>query len=109
MELKRPKEPTEIKDFIKSRKARLAATPDINLDSFAVWPASQNKLQVYLWSEWKSVLSPQGFTWPKFMKLLGRKTNRMVSWYQDMLSWDKLLNEIIEFVEGPYGKDLAKR
>lgn len=109
MELQNLKEPTEIKDLMKSRKAQVADTSDIDWDSFVVWAGSQNKLQSYLWNQWKSVLSPQGFTWQKFTKLLRHKTIRMVYWYRGMLSWAELVSEIIEFVEGPYGKDLAKR
>lgn len=106
--LKKPKEPTDIKRQMQAVKADLKS-PEIDWDSFVVWAGSQNKLQQYLWREWKSALAPQGFTWQKLTKLLRHKTDRMVYWYRDMLPWGTLMTEIIDFVEGPYGQDLAKR
>ena len=108
MKLKALEEPIGIKEIMKSTKARIDR-PAIDWDSFVVWSGSQNQLQRFLWSGWKSELSPQGWTWQKFTKLLRHKTLSMVQWYRGPLPWEDLLEEITELIHGRYGQDLAKR
>ena len=104
----KPKERPDIKAEMQAMKNQLNS-PGIDWDSYVVWTGSQNHLPAYLWQEWKAELTPRGFTWQKFTKLLRYKTDRMVYWYRGMISWDELIKEITEFIEGRYGKDLAKR
>ena len=61
-----PKEPTEIKEFIKDVRARLGSSTNIDWDSLAVW--SFNKLPGYLWSHWREDLKEKGINLADFSK-----------------------------------------
>ena len=47
MGIRIPKEPKDIKDFIRSVKSDMGEGDDINWDSFSIW--AMNKLPKYLW------------------------------------------------------------
>ncbi len=102
-----PKEPQEIKKQMKSLKEKVFTNPDIDWDSFVVW--SGNQLPKYLWGEWKDQLKPQGFTWQKFLKLLRYRTDKILLWFRGSLSWEELIKEIIDLIQGPLGQEIAKK
>ena len=108
MTLKIPSEPNDIKRQMLAQKNNFPNILNIEWDGFVVWAGTQNKLQSYLWTEWKSDLGPKGFTWQTFTKLLRYKTDRMVFWYRGMISWNVLSKEIVEFIEGKYGQGIVK-
>lgn len=101
-----PKEPREVKEWIKTVQGFNGSDPSVNWDSLNVWYG--NKLPKYLWEQWKDVLKPAGFTWQKFLRLLGRRTDAILLWYKGAYSWSEFINETKELIEGPLGKDISK-
>jgi hypothetical protein len=66
MGLTTPKEPTEIKKFIKDVRARLGSSTNIDWDSLAVW--SFNKLPGYIWSQLEGGFEGEGNNLANFSK-----------------------------------------
>ncbi len=110
MALHTPKEPNDIRAAMKVVKNTLNDSNSFNIeyDGFVVWAGTQNRFAAYLWKEWKPVLSPRGFTWQKFTKLLHYKTDRMIYWYRDMITWKSFVKEVIDLLEGKYGQSMVK-
>ena len=102
-----PKDPKEIRNWIRKLEEMNSPTSTINWDSFHVWYG--NRLPKYLWSEWKNTLKPAGFTWQRFLKLLSRRTDAVLMWYKGAYTWDQFVKETIKLIEGPLGQDLAKK
>ena len=107
MKLPTPKEPTHVKDYIKSVEGALVKTPGVNWDSLNVWYG--NKLPQYLWNEWKDELKPRGLTWQKFLKLLRQRTDAVLLWYKGAYTWERFIKETINLIEGPLGQEIAKK
>lgn len=107
MNLSIPNEPKEIKNWIRKIEEMESPTSGINWDTFNVWYG--NKVPKYLWNEWKDILKPSGFTWQKFLKLLGRRTDAILLWYKGAYSWEQFVTETIKLIEGPLGQDIAKK
>ena len=107
MTLSLPKEPGHIKDWIDSVEKMTGKTPGVNWDSLNVWYG--NKLPQYLWNDWKSILKPQGFTWQKFLQLLKHRTDAVLLWHKGMYTWKQFIEATIDLIEGPLGKELAKK
>lgn len=98
MGLSVPKEPIEIKEFIKEVRRRLGGGNDVKNDSLAVW--SFNKLPKYLWSEWGTELRRRGITWQRFLGILKLRTDDVIEWaLRDSLTWRDLVKRIEKSVE----------
>lgn len=82
-------------------------TPGVKWDSLDVWYG--NQLPKYLWGEWKGILKPRGFTWQKFLRLLKHRTDAILLWYKGIYPWERFIQETINLIEGPLGKEIAKR
>lgn len=107
MKLFIPKEPEHVKEWIESVDRGLSKTPGTKWESLGVWYG--NQLPKYLWSEWKDILKPRGFTWQKFLKLLKHRTDAVLLWHKGMYTWKQFVQETISLIEGPLGKEIAKR
>ena len=108
MNLNVPKEPKDIKESIqKIESVTGSGSNPINWDSFNVWYG--NKLPKHLWDEWKDELKPAGFTWQKFLKLLGRRTDAVLLWYKGAYTWEQFIRETVELIKGPLGEEMARR
>ena len=101
-----PKEPQEVKKWIRNVEAYTGG-PGVDWGSLNVWYG--NQLPKYLWNEWKKILKPRGFTWQKFLRLLKHRTDKIILWYKGILSWEVLVKDIIDLIEGPLGQNLAKK
>lgn len=106
MELHTPKEPQEVKDWIRSIEQMSSKTPGVKWENLNVWYG--NQLPKYLWSEWKDILKPRGFTWQKFLRLLKHRTDAVLLWYRGTYTWDQFVEETIKLIEGPLGTEIAK-
>ncbi|HVU06647.1 MAG TPA: hypothetical protein VHE10_02570 [Candidatus Paceibacterota bacterium] len=100
-------EPKAIKQQMKAVHASLGADPGVNWESMVVW--HMNQMPKYFWDSWKDKLKAQGFTWAKFMHLLHYRTDNLLMWYRGIMPWSDLVKTVEELVEGPLGKDIAKR
>jgi hypothetical protein len=107
MELFIPKEPEHVKERIKSMSKVYVKTPGVKWDSLDVWYG--NQLPKYLWGEWKGVLKPRGFTWQKFLRLLKHRTDAILLWHKGLYTWEQFAQDTINLIEGPLGKEIAKR
>ena len=107
MTLHAPKEPKHVKDWIRAIEKMSNKTPGTKWENLNVWYG--NKLPQYLWDEWKGVLKPRGFTWQKFLKLLRHRTDAVLLWYKGAYTWKQLVKETVSLIEGPLGKEIAKR
>jgi len=101
-----PKEPQEVKDWIKNLE-KYGGSPGIDWDSLNVWYG--NQLPKYLWRSWKDELIPRGFTWQKFLRLLKYRTDKIILWYKGIIKWEDLVKEIIDLLNGPLGQNLVKK
>jgi len=100
-----PKEPREIKDFIKSVRSRLGANRSIKCDSFAVW--SFNQLPKYLWESWKEILRENKVSWQDFLAILKLHTKDMIDWaLHDRISWEELVSRITETIAQNFGEEV---
>lgn len=107
MSLPVPKEPKEIKEWIKSLRDQTFHGPGVNWDSLAIW--AFNKLPQYLWNEWKDELKPRGLTWQKFLKLLKTRTDIFLYWYKGVYSWEQLIKDLTALIDGPLGEDIVQK
>jgi hypothetical protein len=101
-----PKEPKDVKEWINSFERR-GRTPGIDWASLNVWYG--NQLPKYLWHEWKDELKQAGFNWQKFLKILKYRTDQIILWSNNKMSWEGLVKEIIKLVNSPLGENIAKR
>jgi hypothetical protein len=93
-----PKEPTEIKEFIKDVRTRLGSSTNIDWDSLAVW--SFNKLPGYLWSHWREDLKEKGITWQIFLRILKLRTLDIIEWgLRNSISWNELVKRLEATIE----------
>lgn len=106
MKLKISKEPKDILLRMKAIRKQMGDSP-IDWDSAAVWYG--NQLPQYLWNEWKDELKARGFTWQKFLKLLRMRTDTVLAWFKGIRAWENTAKDIIDLIESPLGKDIAKK
>jgi len=93
-----PREPVEIKEFIRVVRARLGGGADVDYDSLAVW--AFNRLPKYLWDEWKGELKLRGITWQKFLRILRMHTSDIIEWaLYDKLGWVELVERLVALLE----------
>lgn len=99
MPIDHPKEPLDIKLFIKEvRNKSVNSASNIDWDSLAVWYL--NRLPSYLWKNWKNELEKKRYTWQKFLKVIKLHTGDAILWaLKDELSWEAFLKEIIKTLE----------
>ena len=107
MKLQTPEEPKHVKEWIRRIDRGITKTPGVKWDSFSVWYG--NQLPKYLWDEWKDTLKPRGFTWQKFLRLLRHRTDAVLLWYKGAYTWEQFIRETTNLIEGPLGKEIAKR
>lgn len=100
-----PKEPTEIKEWMKNIHKTIYNGPGVNWPPAVVWAA--NRLPKYLWDHWKDELKSRGYTWQLFMRVMRYRTDNVLLWYYGSISWEELADTIIELMEGPVGKNLV--
>jgi len=92
-----PEEPTDIKSFIRSVRAGLGDSTNVDYDSLAVW--SFNKLPKYLWETWRDELLKIGITWQGFLRILRLHTIDIIEWaLRDSLNWEQLVKRIEESI-----------
>lgn len=91
VDLPDPDEPVSLKTDIQTQ---LPQDEPVNwdLESFAVWYG--NRIQSYLWDEWKSILKPLGFDWQTFLKLMSLCTNSFTLWIADEKEWSEVVDDI---------------
>ena len=70
-------------------------------ENFIAWVG--NRLPAYLWTKcnWKSTLMRKGWTWQSFLRFLSRRTDDIIKWVNDELSWDQLIGKIINDLKSP--------
>lgn len=94
-----PKEPVDIKNFIRSVRRNIEGSGESGdwIDSTSVWYG--NRLSRYLWRAWRNELVNHGYSWQKFLRVLRLHTQDMVLWaIYDKLSWSDLVSRIIDSV-----------
>ena len=105
--LKIPEESKEIRKFILMVRSQLSEDNTINWDSLAVWAG--NKMPQYLWSFWRNELSKKGFTWQKFLRLMKYRTDDMILYVYNRISWEEFVSKVIDSIDGSLGKALVER
>ncbi len=101
MGLNIPREPVEIKEFIRVVRIRLGG--DVNIegidyDSLAVW--AFNRLPKYLWGEWRDELKQRGVTWQLFLRILRMHTLDMIEWaLKGSMLWSELVRRIVKSID----------
>jgi len=100
MSLSIPPEPLDLKRLM-SDLMRKYAGEDWDVEGLVAWVG--NKLPAYLWTKcnWKGTLMREGWTWQSFLKFLSRRTDDIIKWINDELSWDQLISKILEDLESP--------
>jgi len=106
MKLTTPKEPKEVKDWIRMLTKEADSQEGINWTSLNVWYG--NKLPKYLWDEWKAELSPSGFNWQKFLRLMSFRTDQIILWAYGETSWENLVDEMKELIYSPLGQKISE-
>ncbi len=107
IKLKIPSEPLDVKSFILRFHDHTDSNSNIRWDSLSVWYG--NKLQKYLWNEWKGDLVQQGFTWQKFMKLIKHRTDKAILWSLADISWSDFVGEVFLLLESPLAKRIIEK
>jgi len=100
-----PREPIEIKDYIKYLE-KLEEGSDIAWDSLNVWYG--NKLPKCLWDQWQKQLKNEGFTWQIFLKVLKYRTDKFILWAKGMITWTQLVIDVEEIIIGPVGQSIVR-
>ncbi len=108
--LQTPTEPEEIKNmalymWVEIGRVRLAEIA-INPESEDVWHGTQ--LAEYLWGIWRKDLSKRGFSERLFHQLMRYRTDDILLWAYDRISWGELLNRITRSAEGDLGKAIVE-
>jgi len=95
-----PPEPLDLKKLMKDLMKKYA-NESWNVRDFIAWVG--NKLPAYLWTKcnWKSSLMRDGWTWQSFLKFLSRRTDDIVKWINDELTWSQLISKILEDLKSP--------
>ena len=108
MSLKFPPEPMSLKKLMKDLMKRYSGE-EWDVKDFIAWVG--NKLPAYLWTKyyWKYILSREGWTWQSFLKFLSRRTDEIVKWINDEISWSQLINDIMNDLRSPTVKMIYLR
>ena len=106
MKLRIPKESPHLKEWIKSVEKLSPKTPGVKWESLNVWYG--NQIPKYLWGEWKDELKETGFTWQKFLKLLGHRKDLPLLWFKGNYTWEQFINEVNKLIEGPMCQEISK-
>lgn len=101
------KEPKNVKTTLLVLAAELGKKDEINWNSSVIWAG--NKLQQYLWENWRSSLLERGFTWPKFLKMMKFRTDDAILWLYNKITWDEFTERVIQSIDGPLGKAIIRR
>lgn len=98
-------EPKTTKEQITELKDRWASEGSgINWDNLAIW--SGNRIQKYLWDNWKGDLKKKGFTWQKFLKLMKYRTDDILLWINNKISWKEFVKKVTDSIDGHLGNML---
>lgn len=93
-----PREPEELKEYLKKQRDNMDVEDDVERDSLAVW--YMNRFPSYLWSCWREPLTSWGYTWQRFVRVLRYATNDIVSWaIYDEIGWDELISRIVKLLK----------
>ena len=106
MNLITPKEPLQLREFMETLKREHGGDPRIRWDSFIVW--SGNQLPKYLWNEWKGELKANGFMWQSFLKILRQRTDIVLLWFADAITWEAFVEDVIVLLESPLATQINK-
>jgi len=106
LNLSTPREPREVKEKIRFFHQKYK-DPGIDWASLNVWYG--NQLPKYLWHEWNNDLKKVGFNWQRFLKILKYRTDQIILWSNDSMSWEAFVKEIIKLINSPLGENIAKR
>ena len=100
MDLSIPPGPMGLKELLRGLMKRYA-NEDWDVSNFIAWVG--NKLPAYLWTRcnWKSTLIREGWTWQSFLKFLSRRTDDIIKWVNDELTWSQLISKILEDLRSP--------
>lgn len=101
-------EPKEIKSQISILKNQWKSEGgEINWDNLALWFG--NKIQKYLWDNWKDDLKKKGFTWQKFLRLMKYRNDDLLLWIDNRISWNDFVGKIRESLDGNLGDMIVRR
>ena len=88
-----PPEPIELK---KAMRGMMGSMGDEEKDwqSLVAWYG--NRIPKYLWTQhgWKKELSKKGLRWQDFLGLLSGRTQEIIRWVNDEISWGSLIETI---------------
>jgi repressor LexA len=106
MKLQFPNEPAELKAWMQAlHHTQPKISTSNNWDSYVVWAG--NRLPKYLWGCWKQDLKSDGYTWQRFMRTLRYRTDLGVMWYREAITWQVFVQNMIELINGPLGRNLS--
>ena len=100
------KEPKNLKNALTALREDLDNKVKIKWDSTTVWAG--NKIQKYIWENWRNDLLKRGFSWPKFLTLMKFNTDYAILWLYDKISWDDFLTKVRNSITGPLGNTLIE-
>ena len=72
-------------------------------DSPELWSAG-DKIAKQIWHEWSGPLTMKGFNRRKFIHLMKHRTDDLLLWSFNRLSWGELIERIISSIDGPMGQ-----
>jgi hypothetical protein len=72
-------------------------------DSPELWTAG-DKVAGQMWEEWSGVLTPRGFTRRKFIHFMKHRTDDLLLWSHNRITWNELIDRIISLIDGPIGQ-----
>ncbi|MEX2410134.1 MAG: hypothetical protein WD607_01975 [Candidatus Paceibacterota bacterium] len=99
LKLSIPKEPKNIQREVKGIVALAEREFGNEMSNFGAWHG--NRLQKYLWDEWKQELKSIGFTWQIFLKLLALRTDSALMWYREEKDWKDFIKDTKELIKSP--------
>ena len=72
-------------------------------DSPELWSAG-DKIAEQMWQEWSGPLTTRGFTRRKFIHLMKHRTDDLLLWSFNRITWEELVDRIISSIDGPSGQ-----
>jgi hypothetical protein len=106
-----PREAEDLKNLLLSmwveigrvRLGNAATEPD----SPELWSAG-DKIAEQIWQEWSGPLTTRGFTRRKFIHLMRHRTDDLLLWSYNRITWDQLIDRIINLIDGPIGQEAVQ-
>ena len=103
-----PREAEHLKNLLLSMwveigQIRLGKTGE-GPESPEVWSAG-DKVAEHIWEAWNGDLTGRGFTQRKFTHVMKHKTDDLLLWSCNRISWDQLIDRIIDSIDGPTGQE----